>query len=150
MPDWSEVLPVLHAISRISGSDNDHVDGDELARELGRDPDDDVWLWNLLMLDLKGEYITVAGGGGGSMPQLIRLTREGRQEAERWPKAGALSSAQAEMLLAALDERIAETPDSDEKRRLQRLRDSAGQVGVDVLAGVMSAWLSRATGVSGQ
>jgi hypothetical protein len=147
MPDWSEVLPVLQAISRLSGPSNDDVEGEDLARELGRDAND-MWLYNLLTRDLKDVYVTMILTGGMSPPSMMRLTIEGRQHVERWPSPGAVSNAQAELLLAALDARIAETTDEDERGRLGRLRDSAGSVGVDVLSGVISAWLGRVSGIT--
>jgi hypothetical protein len=72
----------------------------------------------------------------------LRLLPKGRQAVDQWP-----SSDPAEAFLQVLAQRIAVEEDPEERGRLEKLWDSAGQVGKGVTAGVITAVVQQVSGL---
>ncbi len=72
----------------------------------------------------------------------LRLLPRGRQLVRQWP-----SSDPAEVFLQALAQRIAVEDDPEVRSRLEKLRDSAGQVGKGVAAGIITAVVQQVSGL---
>lgn len=72
----------------------------------------------------------------------LRLLPRGRQAVGQWP-----SSNPAEAFLQLLDQRIVVQDDPEERSRLEKLRDSAGQVGKGVATSVLTAFVQQMTGL---
>ena len=77
---------------------------------------------------------------------MVPPTEKGLQLTHGWPVPG---QGEAEALLRVLDAMIdsPNTPD-EERTRLKRLRDAAGDVSQSALTGLLGAWLSQVTGIS--
>jgi hypothetical protein len=74
-------------------------------------------------------------------------TEKGLQITHGWPIPG---QSEVDALLRLLDAMIASPETSEEERsRLQRLRDAAGEVSQSVLSGLLGAWLSQVAGLGG-
>jgi hypothetical protein len=144
---WSEVKPVLDATYRLL-SEHDEVSPEDVIAEMGEGTDPDHVKRALAQLYREG-YI-----GGQDIQQVdwpisIEATEKGSQEVAGWPKPGAAGGDQLELLLRLLDDKIAapETP-PEEKTRLQRVRDSLGGAGRDIIVGVLSNFIAKQTGAS--
>jgi hypothetical protein len=78
----------------------------------------------------------------------VRLTTAGRQEVERWPKAGA-SAADYEALLDAFMVRAEDASLPDEERgKLKAAGTALKSLGTGVGVAVLSEWAKRSTGLS--
>jgi hypothetical protein len=147
MFDWErDVLPVLRAAyDLMEERRTDMLDGDELAALVTpeRTKGD---LYSLFQLIDATGYADVRFGGAMSIA-FVQPAEKGLQLTRGWPVPG---QGDVEALLRLLDLRIAspDTPE-EERTRLQRLRDAAGNVGSSVLSSVLSAWLSQVVGVGG-
>jgi hypothetical protein len=149
MLDWqTEVLPALvAAYELIDESTDGFIDGENVAAKLGRDADESSFYSLFRQLD-DADYVNVqVWGGGMAPPAMIGPTEKGLQITRGWPGRGGEST---EILLRLLDERIAD-PDvpEEERTRLERLRDAAGDVSKGVLQSVLGAWLTHVSGASG-
>jgi hypothetical protein len=93
---------------------------------------------------LFGSHLTGSEGStfAGFNVLALRLLPKGRQVVDQWP-----SSDPAEVFLQALAQRIAVEDDPEVRSRLERLRDSASQVGKGVLAGISTAVVQQVTGL---
>lgn len=67
-------------------------------------------------------------------PLTVAPTEKALQMASDWPTSGAVA---LEKLLAILDQRIADTPDEEEKGKLRAFRDSVVDVGENIAAEVL-------------
>lgn len=148
MLDWQrDVLPVLDATYRMLEEQGPYaqLDGKEVAHALGRDEEDMALRHVFEQLGHAG-YIKPTWAGV-TLPIMIEPTERGLQYAMGWPVLG---QSDVDALLRMLDQRI-ESPDTpeDERTRLQRLRDAAGDVGTSVMSSLLSAWLSQVSGVGG-
>lgn len=76
--------------------------------------------------------------------ELLELepTGKGRRVVGQWPSENGY-----EDLLRLLDERIAATGDADEHTRLQKVRDSFGDVTKQVGTSLLAAWLKGQVGI---
>jgi hypothetical protein len=144
---WSEVKPVLDATYRLL-SEHDEVSPEDVIAEMGEGTDPDHVKRALAQLYRGGRI------GGQTIEQVdwpitIEATEKGSQEVAGWPKPGAAGGDQLELLLRLLDDKIAapETP-PEEKTRLQRVRDSLGGAGRDIIVGVLSNFIAKQTGAS--
>lgn len=81
-------------------------------------------------------------GNGRVMVHVRRLLPRGRRAIGQWP-SGDLS----DLWVDELYRRIEEEPDEEEKGRLRRLADVAGEVSKDVLTGVLTNVATRGTGL---
>jgi hypothetical protein len=72
----------------------------------------------------------------------LRLRPRGRQTVGQWP-----ASDPTEAFLQLLSQSIAAEEDPVERGRLEKLRDSAGQVSKGVAAGVLTAFVRQVTGL---
>lgn len=73
----------------------------------------------------------------------VELLERGRREVGAWPsQEGAL-----EGFLELLAQRASEAEDEDERTRLERLREVAGDVGRPVLSGLLLAYIKTQTGI---
>jgi hypothetical protein len=143
--EWNEVKPVLDATYRLL-ADQDYIPGQAVAQALGRPPDDER-IGRILEQLHRAGYIEGQFVMQTSMPVMISPTEKGLQESSGWPAPGA--SAQVDLLLQLLDERIADasTPE-EEKGRLRRAREAIGGLGREVLAEVLAAYVARVGGLS--
>jgi hypothetical protein len=91
------------------------------------------------------EWLDGAREMGTEGPIDVTPRHKALQEVRGWP-AQATDAAVVAALLAALDIAIARTNDPEEKTRLQRLRDAAGDVGKSVLASAIVAAGKAAAG----
>lgn len=82
-------------------------------------------------------YLTGGDAGtlGDSSPQYfaLRLLERGRREVGQWPPSV------ADAFLEKLDYMIATAADPDERSRLERLRDAAGEISKGVISGAIVA-----------
>ncbi len=93
---------------------------------------------------LSGSYL-----GGMSGVELIRLEHRGRQEVEGWPTVpGELSEPDITALIAALESRAEDPqlPDA-EKGKARAAATAVKDLGVNVGAQVLSAWLRHLAGL---
>jgi hypothetical protein len=146
MLDWTSVRPVLEATYDLL-DEHDDVDGSDVCRALGRDPDDRTTMRELGLLREHG-LIKAYLAAGPSMT-LIQPTPEGLQRMRSWPRPGDIGSEAVEMLLAVLDQQIAAAADEEERSRWKRLRDTAASVGQTVVAEMLAAWAARMSGAAG-
>lgn len=122
------------------------MEGAELAAELSRmgyEPDP-MALYNLLFrLRDDGGYVSFyAAAGGVEAISFIRLGEAGRQEVEGWPRSSSISTADAEALLRAFEERANDEAASDaERSRVDTAAEALRDVGVEVTGSVITSWL---------
>jgi transcriptional regulator GlxA family with amidase domain len=144
--EWERVSPVLHATYRLLGErPGDNPSQEDVAALLPGMSSLDVSRALLLLRDMG--YV---GGYKASGPRLdlISATEKGLQETMAWPVPGDARVAGFEALLSLLDERIQQAQTTDERTRLQRLRDSAADLGTGVAGEVLGAWVARVTGLA--
>ena len=142
--DWPNVEPVLLRVYGLMDAAPFHtVEYSALAVEFGFDDDDPDLGRTLRLLDKVG--FLDAEFAGMHMPMRVEPTERGLQYARAWPKPG---EGEVDALLRILDAHIAspETPD-EERPRLQRLRDAAGDMTQSVLANLLAAWGRQVTGL---
>lgn len=65
----------------------------------------------------------------------IRLLERGRVTVGQWPSDDAYDA-----LVAVLDEQIAAAKTGEERSKLERLRDLAGELGKGMVASILNAW----------
>ena len=144
MLDWQRsVVPVLRATYDLMDEGRtDMLDGDELASLITADRTE-AELYNVFQLINRTGYADVQFAGAMTIA-FVAPTEKGLQTTRGWPAPG---QGDVETLLRLLDQRIAspETPD-DERTRLQRLREAAGNVSESVLTSLLGAWLSHVAG----
>jgi hypothetical protein len=148
MFDWErDVLPVLRTTYDLMDErQTDMLDGDELVPLLVTDDRTKGNVYNLFRLIDNAGYADVRFAGGMTVA-LVRPTEKGLQLTRGWPVPGQSS---VEALLRLLDQRIASpTTSDDERTRLRRLRDAAGNVSESVLSSLLASWLSQVSGVGG-
>jgi DNA-binding PadR family transcriptional regulator len=136
---WARVRPVLVAVVQQweQQGARDAVDTDVIAADVADEMTDAGVRRALELLEadgwLKAEYEAGTDGPIAVTPELkaLQLLRD-------WPtRAG--DTAIVGGLLDALDEAIEGASDPEEKSRLRKLRDAAGDVGKSVLAGAIVA-----------
>lgn len=77
MPDDELVRAVTDATLRlISASRSGDVEGEEVAREMGRDPDDVDLYYAFQEAERRGSFEVVSWPGGMGLPAMIRLSPE--------------------------------------------------------------------------
>jgi len=145
--DWQDIRPVLDATYRVideRDTANEDVVNDALGRAHG-----DVRTERALALLTETGYIGGPSIDSTPVPVLIEPTEKGLQEASGWPRDGG-GDEQVALLLQLLDERIADqqTPE-EEKGKLRRAREAFAGLSRDVAVGVLTAYTTRATGISG-
>lgn len=96
----------------------------------------------LLRTDLLEGKELIGDGGQTYEAAGLRLLPKGRQAVGQWP-----SSDPREALLQLLSERIAVESDPEERGRLEKLRDSAGQVSKGVATSLITALVQQMTGL---
>jgi hypothetical protein len=145
MLDWQRsVLPVLHATYDLMDEGRtDMLDGDALLASLVTGDRTKADLYDVFQLINRTGYADVQFASAMSIA-FVSPTEKGLQTTRGWPAPG---QGDVETLLRLLDQRIAspETPD-EERTRLQRLREAAGNVGESVLTSLLGAWLSHVAG----
>ena len=129
-------------------SEHDVVSPEDAIAEMGEGTDPDHVRRALAQL-YRERYIGGQDVEDYAWPIRIEATEKGLQEVAGWPKPGAAGGDQLELLLRLLDDKIAapETP-PEEKTRLQRVRDSLGGAGRDIIVGVLSNFIAKQTGAS--
>lgn len=145
---WPELQPVLEATYRCL-SERDEISPEDVIAEMGEGTDPDHVKRALAQLYRGERYIGGQDVEEYPWPIRIEATEKGLQEVAGWPKPGAAGGDQLELLLRLLDDKIAapETP-PEEKTRLQRVRDSLGGAGRDIIVGVLSNFIAKQTGAS--
>ena len=140
---WDELeQPILEAVAELE---------DELARVHLRDvvarsglPAERVKIGvgRLLPTDLIEGNVLPGDGDRLNHVAGLRLLPRGRQAVGQWPSADP-----AEAFLELLTQRIATEDDPEDRGRLEKLRDSAGQVGKGVATSVLTAFVQQVTGL---
>jgi DNA-binding PadR family transcriptional regulator len=137
--DWKQdVYPVLVALytAMAKGGSPKGADQGSINSELGRDPGDATTDRVLYELERAG-YIEASVRIQQSLgPSVARLTEKGLQHVAGWP--GIERTDLADRLLWALEQRIEEADNDEERGKLRKLRDEAMGVGRDVLTDVLS------------
>jgi hypothetical protein len=137
-----DVLPVLRATYDLMEEQRtDTLDGKEdLVPRLSEQGHEKATLYEIFRQIHNGGYADVSFAGGMTIG-LVQPTEKGFQVTRGWPVPG---QGDVQALLRILDARIAapDTPE-DERTRLQRLREAAGNVSQSVLTSLLSAWLSH-------
>jgi hypothetical protein len=145
--DWQrDVLPVIRATYALMEERGDDVlEWEDLGPRLGAERTEGE-LYNIFQQIKRAGYADVYFAGGMTIA-MVRPTENGLQLTHGWPAPG---QSEAEALLRVLDTMIESADTSDEERtRLKRLRDAAGDVSQSVLAGLLGAWLSQVAGIGG-
>lgn len=142
----ADVLPVLQAILELERTSDGGVSQDAINVALGRPPGDRATSRTLERLSRAGylaDELTVEQVDG---PLSCRLSEKGLQQTAGWP--GAFNTDLASLFLAAIEARIAdpETPE-DERGRLRRLRESAGEVSQGVVTALIAGVIKSHTGL---
>jgi hypothetical protein len=143
--EWERMSPVLHAAYRL------------LSERPGANPDEEHVA--ALLPDMERADVTRAlmllrdtgyvGGYVASGPRvdLISATEKGLRATMGWPGPDDVRGVGADVLLKALDERIAQAETPDERTRVKRIRDAVADTGQGVVTEVLAAWLARMTGM---
>lgn len=144
--NWEEARPVLEAAYRLMDEDDENGTSPEaVSVALGKPPGDARTERILAQLYEIG-YIAGLRVEDSAAPFRITPTEKGLQQVAGWPSPSS-GGREVELLLALLDERIAdESRDEDERGRLRRFRDAAAGIGRDVGAEVLGAYLARISG----
>jgi DNA-binding MarR family transcriptional regulator len=132
--DWNErAVPVLEAVYRAE-ENGDRPDPDEIAAEIGLEPDvTSRTVAALVEADyLRGIEATSLADKFDRYMALVLLER-GRRAIGQWPPGP------GDAFLVSLDRLIAAETDPDERSRLAKLRSAAADVGKQVLAGAIVA-----------
>ena len=140
--DRREVV-LLEAIARGEAEHDDDVQNDELEERTSLSDEDVEWGLKALV-EAEPPYITgtdASSGGEFCVLLGIRLAERGRREVGQWP-----DETVGPALMALLDQRIESEPDGEQKTRLQRFRESARTVGIDVLTQLIVAASRQAAG----
>jgi hypothetical protein len=146
MPNWSEMEPVLRtAYWLLDESADGKVNGAALADALGRDHDD-PHLWFVLREAKKYGWIEAAFPSGRYL-KLVRATEKGLQRFSGWPRPGDVD---VDALVQVLTERIEDpaTP-ADDRTALVKVRDGLVEMGKSAATSIVTAWITRATGLDG-
>lgn len=146
--DWQQnVMPLLLAAASIEQelAPGAGITQDALNAALGRPPGDPQTATTLVQLSaadyLRDEQSVEQIDG----PISFRLGERALQRVAGWPGAGGDLSSE---LLALIDQRLEDpTVSEDERTRLERLRDTVGDVGKGVVTGLLTALIKSHTGV---
>ncbi len=133
--------PILEAVAELE-DEKRHVSLHDVAERTGR-PTEHVAIGVRRLFDtnlLDGKELP---GAKPYEARGLRLLPQGRQVVGQWP-----SSDPAEAFLELLAQRIATEEDPEERGRLERLRDSTGEVGKGVLTGIVTALVQQVTGLN--
>jgi hypothetical protein len=138
--DWdSDVRPILVAVKQAADESDDilhRLDSRAVEAAAGREAGDLATFAALDALSGAGYVEGVAGFGDPPTWMFIKLTEKGRQEVSGWPVTpGADYGAQ---FIEELDRRIEDAPDDQERTRLERFREAAGEIGKGVITGVLT------------
>jgi hypothetical protein len=138
---WSdEILPVLEAAHRVSlrNLTDPFISVAAVDDELGREANDPRTARALHDLAETGYFdVTTSPAMGSITPAIFRLSEKALQIVAGWPSIGGESF--FTRMLAELDERVAAASTTEERTRLERLRDGLVGVGRDVFTNVVSA-----------
>jgi hypothetical protein len=141
--DWqADVLPVLAAVNAayVKQPGSMGVQQAAINAELGRLPADTATDLVLFHLVRAGYVEATLDSDQAVGPMMSLLTEKGLQQVANWP-SGAPEDVLVR-LLAALEERIRETDDPEERTKLESVRDSIKGMGRDVMTQVLSKVLS--------
>lgn len=138
--DWDDdVRPVLVAVKQAADASDDihrRIDSRAIEASLGREEGDLETFAALEALSDAGYVEGQAGFGNPPTWFFLKLTEKGRQEVSGWPVTpGADYGAK---FIEELDRRIEDAPDDQERTRLQRFREAAGEIGKGVITGVLT------------
>lgn len=138
--DWAEVaLPVLEATHRawiVRGAPSTGVPITAVTRELNRDESDRETFRAVALLAQRGYLGTPTAISVNDAPALVTVTSLGLEVVGGWPATSAEAASAA--LLAALDREIEATDEPEQRGRLERLRDTAVDVGSGTLTQVLA------------
>ncbi len=95
---------------------------------------------------LEGEYVKVQkpAGPGPSRWRADGIYADGRRVVGQWPTP----ETSAERLVAALNQAADAEPDPVQKGKLRRAADAVGSISGQVLAGVVTTYITHATGAT--
>jgi hypothetical protein len=142
----SRDLPVLRAIVEASDDGSDYIDPAEITRRTGFEPATvQRALWALAGEDPPFfTYTDVSPfGGGKEMAAITNVGGHARRTVGTWPTPDVW----AEWLVKALNDAAAAEPDPERKSKLRRAADAVGSLGSQVLGGVITSYITRATGL---
>ena len=139
---WEErELPILEAVTRAQEAGED-IPG--AARAAVPDVPEDVYKETLASLGDAGflEVATMRNGVGRlEGARVKRITPDGRRQTSQWPSKDVSTE-----LFAVLQARI-DQADSEERSRLERFRDAAGDLSKSVVAAIVTAAVKGAAGL---
>jgi len=135
-------LPLLDAIGRAEER-GEPVSNESLMKATGLDVRRTSLGLRALFDDgyITGADVSLHGGPGFELVG-IRLLGPGRRAIGQWP-----SSDEGRLLIAILEQRIANVSDPAERTGLEQLRDAALGVGHEVLVSVLSAFARSTLGL---
>jgi len=139
--DWeTAVLPVLRAAYEIDDRSDPELglSAADLNHHLGREAGD-VRTGRVLILLAEAGYVTETMSGPDQFvgPMRFRLAEPALRIVANWPTPGS-GDQFVSRLLEVIDDRIAETEDEHERTRLERLRDTIGGIGHDIVVSVVA------------
>jgi hypothetical protein len=138
--DWQEnIMPLLCAAADLEGRlpPDGHVTQDGLNVALGRPPGDPQTSTTLMQLSAAGYFRDELSVEEVDGPIALRLGEKALQRVAGWPGG---SGDLASELLVLIDRRLADPAVSDDERgRLERLRQTIGEVGKGVVTGLLTA-----------
>jgi hypothetical protein len=138
--DWAEVaLPTLEATQRAwtaRGAPAAGMPISAVTRELNRDEGDREIHRVVALLVERGYLGAPSGISANDAPALVTVTSLGLEVVGGWPATSAEAATAA--LLAALDREIEATDEPGQRGRLERLRDTAVEVGTGTLTQVLA------------
>jgi hypothetical protein len=138
--DWQEnILPLLRAAADLerSLSPDGLISRDTLNAALGRSQGDQQTSTTLMQLSTAGSFRDELSVEQLDGPLAFRLGEKALQRVAGWPGG---SGDLASELLALIDSRLADPAVSqDERGRLERLRQTLGDVGKGVVTGLLTA-----------
>jgi hypothetical protein len=146
--DWQQnVMPLLKAASELERQlpPGSGITQDALNVSLGRPAGDPQTATTLIQLSTAGYLRDEQSVEQVDGPIFFRLGEKALQRVAGWPGAGGDLTSD---LLALIEQRLADPEVSnDERKRLERMRDTVGDVGKGVMTGLLTALIKSHTGV---
>lgn len=144
--NWDEARPVLETAYRLMDENDEEGTRTQAVLDAFGTTSDDARTERILVRLFEVGYFDGLIYDDSPLPFLIKPNEKGLQQVSGWPSPSG-GSREVDLLLALLDERIAdESRDEDERGRLRRFRDGVAGIGQDVGAEVLGAYLARISG----
>ena len=143
---WAAVRPVLEALRRYWENAGFPIDGIGMMPLLASIPDGTEGQFQATIRSLlKSGYLSPAADIEiHGMPAFVSITEQTHAVLDGWP--GTTSQEVVENLLAVLAERAAQEPDSEKRRRLERVGSALRELGVSTASEVLAKVLMGPAG----